>query len=467
MTPAVDARPLRRRTFALLAASLSIAGAAALLHARTPSPHRPPSSSCGGSDQVIGGMHVAVRAESCKVLRGSTLTHVEVELTASSGVRTAREPIAMGLVIDRSGSMLNRPLRDAKDAALRAVDALAPGDAFSIVTYSTEVETIVPIGLATDQRKAEARAAIERIRADGNTNLSAGLETGAASLQSFDGNLDRVILISDGRPNEGISGRDKLSALAARLAGKGISISTIGVGLEFDERVMTQIAVAGRGNYYFVESSSDLPRIFEQELGSLGETVAVDARLAVTPGQGVEILEAYGYDVARDGTVVSVPIADLRAGETRKVVLEVRVDGRVPGAMELVSTRLSWRQVGEHQARVADGAVRVDVSDDATAVARSRDLDAVRGVQEAQLARAIDQASDAYEQGDAAKAQTILETQAAAGAAAARDVGDGELEQRIEAARHQAAGELAVPAKGDGGRRATKNTRNLSYDLAR
>jgi Ca-activated chloride channel family protein len=467
MTPAVDARPLRRRTLALLAASASIAGAAALLHARAPGPHRPASSSCSGSEVDVGGMRVAVRAESCKILRGSTLTHVAVEINAPAGAGPVRAPVSMGLVIDRSGSMINRPLRDAKDAALRAVDSLAPDDSVSVVTYSTGAEPIVGFGRATEARKAEARVAIENIRADGDTNLSAGLETGAATLLDRSGQIDRVVLISDGQPNEGIYDREGLSALAGRIAATGVSISTVGVGLEFDERVMTNIAVAGRGNYYFVENSSDLSRIFEQELGSLGETFAVDARLEVTPAPGVEVVDAYGYRVARDGGVISVPIADLRAGDSRKVVLQLRVDAARAGDMDLVTTEMKWREVGQHQGRIAKGAVRVVVSDDATAVAGSRDGAAARGVQEAQLANAIDQATEAYEQGDAQRAQQILEVQAAAGAATARDLDDAELEKKIETVRKSASGEFAAPAKGDGGRRASKNTRNLSYDLAR
>src|SRR5437868_3367661 len=133
MTPAVDARPLRRRTFALLAASLSIAAAAALLHARRPSAPAPkapkPASKCG-SVTDIGGMRVAVMPESCKVLRGASTTHVSIEITAPDGGKKARPPLAMGIVIDHSGSMVDKaathPLRDAKDAAERAIDALGP-----------------------------------------------------------------------------------------------------------------------------------------------------------------------------------------------------------------------------------------------------------------------------------------------------------------------------------------------------
>jgi hypothetical protein len=148
-------------------------------------------------------------------------------------------------------------------------------------------------------------------------------------------------------------------------------------------------------------------------------------------------------------------------------VLQVRVDARAAGAMELVSTRMSWREVGQHQGRFADAKVTVNVSDDATAVAASRDADASRGVQEAKMANALDEATEAYERGDVQQAQQILETQATAGKAAAREMNDGELEKKLEDVRATNSGGFAAPAKGDGRLRNTKSARKQAYDLAR
>jgi Ca-activated chloride channel family protein len=469
MTPAVDARPLRRKTIALLAASAAVAGAAALLTARSPAQRRA-STSCGGSETEVGGMRVAVRPESCKVLRGSSITHVAVEVTAPDGDRK-RQPIAMGLVIDHSGSMRDKtashhPMRDAKDAARRAIDSLTAQDSFSLVGYSTDADTLVSFGPATEARKAMAREVIEKMYADGGTNISDGLKFGAQTLREATGQVDRVVLISDGQPTEGISNREGLSALAADLAAEGISITTVGVGLEFDERVMTEIAVAGRGNYYFVENTADLGAMFAKELGSIGETVAVDARLEVTPMPGVEVVDAYGYRIDRVGGTVSVPIADLRAGETRKVVVQLRVQAGAGDAMDLVATRMLWREVGEHQGRFADGKATVSISDDASKVAQSRDPEAGRRVQEAKMANAIDEATAAYEQGDTIRANQILEAQAAEGAAAARDFGDVEMERKLDKARQRASGNMTAPS-GAGKARGTKTNRADAYELSR
>jgi Ca-activated chloride channel family protein len=227
---------------------------------------------------------------------------------------------------------------------------------------------------------------------------------------------------------------------------------------------MTAMAVAGRGNYYFVEHTSDLADIFGRELASLGDTVATDARLELTPAPGVTIEDAYGYRVDRDGGVVRVPIADLRTGESRKVVVDVRVDALAPGAMNLIDAKLVWRPVGEHQERSIDQQVAVTISDDAAAVAASRDATAERGVQEVELAKAVDQATDAYQHGDADKAKQILQAKTEQAAAEAQTLGDDGLLNTAKNVRTQADAAFAAPAgSGEG----EKTARNMSYHLSR
>ncbi len=459
---------LRRKTAAILAASAGVAIAAALLSARgAPAPR---TAGCAMPGETVGGMAIAVRAQSCQILAGVTDTHLTVEITAPARDGAVRQDVAMALVIDRSGSMVGQPLNDAKLAAIRAIDALSPVDTFAVVAYSTDAQLLVPVGHATSQQKALARAAIERIRAEGGTNISAGVSLGAQELRDRPADdLGRIVLISDGQANEGIYDRAGLSSLASRTASGGVSLTAVGVGLDFDEVTMTEMAVAGRGNYYFVERASDLGDMFERELGSLGETVVVDARLDVTPAAGVEILEAYGYRVDRADGAVIVPIADLRAGERRKVVLRLRVRAEHTGPMQLASTRLSWRAVGQHQGLVADGRVGVTVTDDARLAASSRVVEAEAHVQEAQMSRALDEATTAYEQGDYDRARQILDVQAAAATESVAATGDKALERRVKAAKQRAETnfEAAPTAKGSGGKRAGKANRADAYDLAR
>ncbi|MCA9677354.1 MAG: VWA domain-containing protein [Kofleriaceae bacterium] len=475
MTPAAtpsETRSLRRRTIALLIASAAVAVVAALLTARGPAARRAAEPACVAAPVDVGGLSVAVRAQACQILRGTTETHVAVELVAPARAGVTRHDVAMALVIDRSGSMSGGPLQDARRAAANAIDALGPEDWFAVVTYSTASELLVPLSPATDDNKRRAKAALETVRADGGTNISAGLDRGARELTALDGRGDRVgrlVLISDGQANEGIYDRRGLADLAAHTAGDGVSITTVGVGLDFDEVTMTEMATAGRGNYYFVERASDLAGMFERELGSLGETVVVDARLEVTPAAGVEIVEAYGYRSDRAGAATVIPVADLRAGERRKVVLRVRVTADHAGPIDLVATRLAWRPAGDAGEVVAESRVAVTVTDDVRAAAGSHVAEAERNVQEAQMARALDEATGAYERGDYREAQRIIEAQAAEAEATATAMGDDGLSRKIGAVKERAQKNFAAApaATGAGAARAKKANRADAFDLAR
>jgi len=474
MHPAVTMRsPHRRKTLALLATSAAIVGAAALLHARGAARTVETGRCSGGAVDVGNGLRFAVRPQSCAILRGGVETHLAVEVGAAAVEDHEREPVALALVVDRSRSMNGAPLADAKAAALHALDALDAHDAFSLVTYSTNAELILPLGPATEEHKARARAAIAAMEASGATNIYDALRTGAAALDAgcvgcATDHVSRIVLISDGDPNEGeVYDREGLAAVAASIAQGGTSLTTIGVGLEFDERIMTEMAIAGRGNYYFVERTGDLASIFERELGSLGETVAVGARVELTPAPGVEIVEAYGYRLERGAGGVVVPVADLRAGETRKVVVRVRVQSDAAGARELVAASLHWRPTGAHQERIARTTVAVNVTDDVAAAGRSRVAEAERQVQEARMARALDEATEAYVRGDVARADAIVTQQAAEASAAASAIGDGDLAGRMQKVHEDAKDNFATPASAGGTRKGAKANRDLSYGLAR
>ncbi|MDO8545370.1 MAG: VWA domain-containing protein, partial [Opitutaceae bacterium] len=176
--------------------------------------------------------------------------------------RELRPPVNLALVIDKSGSMSGDKIAKAREAALEAVRRLAPDDIVSVITYDSQVQTLVHAQRVGDGRRLES--AICEIEAGGNTALYGGVTRGAAEVRR---NLEdrryvnRVILLSDGLANVGPSSAEELGRLGASLLKEGISVTTIGLGLGFNEDLMTRLAQRSDGNTYFVEHSSDLPRI--------------------------------------------------------------------------------------------------------------------------------------------------------------------------------------------------------------
>jgi len=411
------------------------------------------------------GMIVSARLVTGRILPGTLEHNLAVTIAAppESEVAMGRPPLSLAIVIDRSGSMNGAPIENARAAALSMLRQLDARDAFTVVTYSSSSETVIPMERATDANKAAARAAIETIYDDGGTCISCGLETGAGELahSPIEGGLRRILLISDGQANEGLYDRDELAQLAANKAARGVSISTVGVGLDFDETTMRRLAEVGRGNYFFVEDTVALSAMFSRELGNLSRTIASDVRLVATPAPGVRIEEAYGYPMTRAGSSVVVPVADMRAGETRKVVFRVRVAAGQQGPLVLSQIDVGWHRVSDGAQRGAHTTAEVDVVDDPRAVAASVDVATMAAVENALSARALEQAAAEYETSGIAGAREVLERRQQAVRANAAYLG-AERVDALEAVSNEALDGFArAPAQ------AKKATSVRAYELAR
>jgi Ca-activated chloride channel family protein len=366
-----------------------------------------------GESTADDGMVVSARLVNRRILPGTQEHNLAVTIAAPAATEVAigRPSLSLAIVIDRSGSMHGPPIQHAKEAALSVLRQLADRDAFSVVTYSSSSETVIPMERATDANKAAARAAIETIDDDGGTCISCGLETGAREVADspVERGLRRILLISDGQANEGLYDRDELAQLAANTAARGVSISTVGVGLEFDEVTMRRLAEVGRGSYYFVEDTVALSAMFSRELGSLSRTVASDVRLVATAAPGVRIEEAYGYPMTRAGDSVVVPVADMRAGDSRKVVFRVTIAAAHEGPLTISQVDVGWHRVSDGVQRAAHTAAEADVVNDPRAVAASVDVATMAAVENALSARALEQAAIEYETGGIEGARQILD----------------------------------------------------------
>jgi Ca-activated chloride channel family protein len=398
---------------------------------------------------------------SSKILAGDREQDIAVTITMPRGRAEVRPPLSLAIVIDRSGSMEGEPLANAKAAAAQLVGQLSSRDAFSIITYSSSVETVVPLTRATGSAKDRAQAEIAKIWDDGNTCISCGIERATEELAgtTLDGGVRRMVLISDGQANTGKYDRNELAQLAIETAARGVSISTVGVGLDFDEVTMTRLADVGHGHYYFVEDTARLGAMFAEELGGLTETVAADARLVITQ-QGAYIEEAYGYPIMRQGDQVVVPIADLRAGETRKVVLRSTIRSSAPGALPVAAFELHWRRTNDGRQDTARATLATTIVTDQAAVAASIDRGAVNAVEQARTARVLEEATRTYETQGAEAAQRVIERNVAR--VRANKNMDAPAMQAIEAASSGASQNFATaPAT-----KAKKATRADAYKLA-
>ncbi len=461
MTPA-------HKTSAILLLAGLVAGGAALLSTASP-------MVTGTSAKLTdpSGLEIQARLQSSHIMLGTYETHLAVTVKAPTVDESrVRPPVNLAVVLDRSGSMSGEKLSHAKTAARQLVSQLRPTDRFSVVTYGSDVSVRFPSARATPQYKDAAYRAISAIYADGGTNLSGGLQMGHEQIirNSESGAVERIVLISDGLANEGIVNRDELAQLAAQTAQRGVSITTVGVGLDFDEETMSNLAVRGRGNYYFAESSFRLAELFAEELHKLGATMATNVRLSLASMPGVEVLETYGYPMQREGRHVLIPIADLHSGESRKVVLRLRIDAGRAGPLKVADIGLSFRTPDSLKSRTVAVAATALVTNRENLVLEGRDAEALRHIERARTAKIINEATVQYESGNAQAARQLLIRHRQEARQLADDMGDAEFAEEIDSATEAADKDFAVaPARpaSQAGKRARKANRKRAYDLFR
>ncbi|MDF1799385.1 MAG: VWA domain-containing protein [Planctomycetota bacterium] len=336
--------------------------------------------------------------------------------------RPERLGLNLALVIDRSGSMASRgKLEYAKQAAEQLIARLGPKDSLSILAYDDEVQRVVASPSVLDH--GMLRDAVAPLVPGGSTNLHGGLVEGFDEVRrSIAGErLNRVILLSDGLATAGITEPGRIAAAAAGFRQHGVRVSTMGLGVEYDERLMQAIAQRSGGNYYYVAQPEQVGDYLDAELDELGSVVAKAATIDVKLGAGVEALEVYGHEFERyldpsratpgglAPVTVRIPIEDVRAGEQRRVLLRLRV---APGtkaerAVGQASLHYQLAATGVPGA-VGEPCLGVRYTQDHEVALRSRDLAVLSKVEVVRNAEALLAAMDLREAGRIEEARAHL-----------------------------------------------------------
>lgn len=325
-----------------------------------------------------------------------------------------RPPVNLALVIDRSGSMAGEKLAKAREAALEAVRRLAPDDVVALVAYDTRVETLVPAQPVRDGRQLEA--AIRRLEAGGNTALHGGVQRGAAEVRRHlheRGHVNRVLLLSDGLANVGPSSPDELGRLGELLGREGIAVTTIGLGLGFNEDLMTRLARRSEGNTYFVEHSGDLPRIFSDELGEVLNVVARRVAVEIEFPAGITPRRFVGRDGSISGRRAEFTLGELLGGREKFALVEVDVDPMQPGVeREIARATARYEDAVSAQAASQRAACRVTFSARRDDVVSSANHRVQAAYAENLVALAKDEAVALVDQNRRADAAAVLRQQA-------------------------------------------------------
>ncbi len=258
------------------------------------------------------------------VADGGYLVRALLRITGEAPGRMERPPLNLSLVLDRSGSMHGPKLARAKEAASLLVRRLGEDDVVSVVAYDDEVHTAV--GPTPGKQRQELLGRIGTIEPRGMTNLSGGWLRGRELVAEglADGGVNRVLLLTDGLANVGITDPGRLRDLVASAAVKGVSTTTIGFGADYDERLLRSMAEAGGGSMYYIEAPDQAPAVFEAEIEGLMALAAQNVTVAVAPAPAVEhasVLHQYPRQRTDDGSL-RLELGDLYAFEPRSLLCE-------------------------------------------------------------------------------------------------------------------------------------------------
>lgn len=367
----------------------------------------PPKPAEVVTDTTQDGVRVQVRLDRSKVKPGSKDLYAVTTLEVVGGVRPDRKPLALSVVLDVSGSMEGeKKLHHVIEATKFVVDRLGKDDRISIVAYETGTHTVyVPDGSPDAEA---AHRALNKLHPLGGTNMEAGLRLGLKNLAGLgvEGAARRLLLLSDGQANQGISSIEGLSEIAATVRELGGSVSTFGVGADYNEDLMAKVAEAAGGNYHVIDRGAQLAEVFSKEFSELGSLVGNKVRLKLDLPEGLEVAEAYGYPM-EGGDIV---LRDLYYGMKTKVVLRLKVakDAPTSGKAHVVE-RLAFHDVEAEKDRLLTAEAAFEWTDDEAAEEASADPAVVAVVEEVEGARELDEASRAYASGDQAKAKKLLQ----------------------------------------------------------
>jgi len=299
-----------------------------------------------------------------------------VDIRAASSGRTGIMPANFGLVLDRSGSMDGEKMDNLKESVGYVVDHLNDSDLVSVTVFDDQVETLIPNQPLKDREEVKAR--LGSVIPRGGTQISDGLKAGLAEAgKGFSRNrVNRILLLTDGQTWD-----DEAACLAlADEAGKeGIAITSIGIGEDWNEKLLLQLAERSHGNSHWIENPIAILDAFRQEVDGMQSVAAVNLKITTRMSPGVKPVKVYTTmpmisDISTKAVSGQNIIADLgtldgRHGQT--MLIEARAPSRKAGNFRLGQVEVTY----DVPSRGIKGqSVRADLfvtfTDDATAAAK-------------------------------------------------------------------------------------------------
>ena len=327
--------------------------------------------------------------------------HILAKLKAPEQPEDTRErkPLNLSIVIDRSGSMSGQPLEEAKKCASMIVNSLKGTDRISVITYDDNADIIVSSTKAV--HKTEILRAIERIRSGGMTDLHSGWLLAAEQVARYktENSINRVLLLSDGMANTGLTDQFEINSQCSELAETGVTTSTYGLGEHFNERLMVEMGRAGRGQSYYGQKVEDLEDPFREEFDLLSNTIASKLEIFVEYPDFVKLELLNNYN-GRD-PLWKMP--DLAYGGEAWALFKLTIkegDLQRSGRVDILRSHISYEDINGDRVQTPIRSIRLRPVNENAFGALVEDPVIRTRIQEVRAASLQDVAREAADRGD-------------------------------------------------------------------
>lgn len=353
------------------------------------------------------GVHGMVSLSHTSLLSGqdtSLFADVRVVADDTTETKTAvRAPISLAVVLDTSGSMQGEKMDDAKRSVLRLISDMRDDDEITLVRYDDTSELIQPLAKVGAVRTSLSTR-VRALEAGGGTNIPGGLSHGLRALdEAARGRVRRIVLVSDGLDNT----RAQAENLARSSFASGITVSSLGIGLDFDESYMGSLAQSGHGNFAFVKDGGSLATFLKRELVETATTTVENVRVRLRLPEGTRFVSATGADATVHGSEIELAIGSLFAGDQRRVLVELAAAMPREGSTLAIGTTASWNLVGASTTTTDGGTLRLLAANDFDAVERGKDGAVLASATSVIASRRSIEAANAYSRGDMARANAL------------------------------------------------------------
>jgi Ca-activated chloride channel family protein len=339
--------------------------------------------------------------------------YLMARIQAETAPKTAdRHPLNLSLVLDRSGSMQGDKLAYVKQAAQFLVQRLGAQDRVSIVTYDSTVNVDVPSQAVIE--KDRINQIIEKLSAGNLTNLSGGWLQGCQMVASemAEGQVNRVLLLTDGLANRGVTDPVKLETMARQKRAQSITTTTMGVGMDFNEDLLTRMAAEGGGAFYFIDNPDLTAEIFEEELRGLLSVIGQNLVITLTLSPDVKMVrQLNAYPSYTVGQEIAFKLGDLFSDELKTLVLELSIPAlKDLGRVEVAHLRFEYDELQDKgvEHRVIEVPVWVNVAQPTDVEGQLPDPDVTKTALLLEAARAREAAIKEADRGNFEEASQIL-----------------------------------------------------------